>query len=94
MILKARARSMPDQPTVRLQSGKSGTAGEEKYGIGMPNRRPKLCAALNAAIGDFLTATDEELNWDKAWNRHLSGVDENPDRHRPLTPEPQCPKNA
>jgi hypothetical protein len=60
----------------------------------MPNHRPQLCAALNAAIIDFLAGTDGELNWNKAWGRHLSGVGENPDHHRPLPPEPQCPENA
>lgn len=29
--------------------------GTERYGIGIPNNRPRLCAAINEALDDFLT---------------------------------------
>jgi glutamate transport system substrate-binding protein len=93
MILKARAWSTPGRPPVLQQPDRDGTVRTEKYGIGLPNRRPKLCAALNEAIAAFLTS-DGELGWNQAWDRHLSQLGEEPKPHRPATPEPRCPATA
>lgn len=40
--------------------------GTERYGIGIPNNRPKLCEALNEAIDDFLADS-----WDATYSTFL-----------------------
>ncbi|HKN53264.1 MAG TPA: transporter substrate-binding domain-containing protein [Amycolatopsis sp.] len=56
--------------------------GLERYGVGIPNNRPKLCKELNKAIEDFLL-----YQWDTAFRDHLPGL--SPDGRRP-TSLPEC----
>ncbi|MFD4669555.1 transporter substrate-binding domain-containing protein [Lentzea sp. NPDC058450] len=53
--------------------------GQEKYGIGIPNNRPRLCEELNKAITDFLNG-----RWGHEFDKHLAGVDKKDD-HMPKT---------
>ena len=48
-----------------------GSAGDEQYGIGIPNNRPRLCAALNEALDEFM-----QRAWDSSFTTYLasSGV--------------------
>lgn len=94
MILKARAASMGTQAAVLPQPDRDGLVRNEKYGIGMPNRHPKLCDALNTAIGDFLEAGADKPGWAAAWGRYLANLGESPDPHRPSTPPAHCADDA
>jgi ABC-type amino acid transport substrate-binding protein len=56
--------------------------GLEKYGIGIPNNRPKLCKELNKAIEEFLL-----YKWDRAFQDHLPEL--SPGNRRPVS-LPEC----
>ncbi|WP_309113097.1 hypothetical protein [Saccharothrix sp.] len=43
--------------------------GQERYGAGIPDNRPRLCAALNRTITEFLND-----HWAIEFDRHLKGV--------------------
>lgn len=94
MILKARARSMGIQASVLPQPDRDGLVRYEKYGIGIPNRHPKLCDALNIAVGEFIASKGDEPNWDSAWERHLAELEERPESHRPSMPPAHCDEAA
>lgn len=88
MILRAKARDLAPDVTVLPQPDAAGSTWNEKYGIGLPNGRLKLCAALNEAVDDFLHSTDPDHGWNAAWRRWLNDLGEQPDSHRPSSTDP------
>jgi ABC-type amino acid transport substrate-binding protein len=61
--------------------------GAEKYGVGMPNNMPRLCAEISKVIDDFL-----KYNWSDAFRTNLApfGLSEN-NYTRPPSPDPCQP---
>ncbi|MFI0451710.1 substrate-binding periplasmic protein [Actinomadura sp. 6N118] len=72
-ILEANAKAKGIDPPGSL------SLGVEKYGIGIPNNRPKLCKKLNEAIEEFVLR-----QWDITFRAHLNGL--SPDNRRPTSP--------
>lgn len=60
--------------------------GLEKYGVGIPNNRPRLCEEVNKAIEDFIL-----YKWDSAFRENLQGL--SPDNRRPVS-IPECKSPA
>ena len=52
--------------------------GTEEYGIGIPNNHPKLCAALNKAVEDFL-----RTSWEAAFRAFLTPAGVSPANRKP-----------
>jgi ABC-type amino acid transport substrate-binding protein len=70
----AKARGMATPSPIEI--------GQERYGVGIPNGRPKLCAELNKAIDKFLSD-----RWLSKFEEHLDGVS-NRGEHIPETTAP------
>jgi glutamate transport system substrate-binding protein len=47
----------------------NGPIGSERYGIGIPNNRPKLCQLLSEVIRKFI-----DTRWDQAFSANLAGL--------------------
>lgn len=85
-----------------------GPLGSERYGVGLPNNRPKLCEAVREALAKFV-----KERWDQVFTDNLPGIsrrDRKPNadaltpceqpsaeaasRDRPATTDPALPARA
>lgn len=81
-ILQAFAESRKKGKRAAWQDASSIEIGQESYGVGIPNDRPKLCEELNRTITEFLND-----HWSVEFDRHLKGV-QNKDEHLPKATAP------
>lgn len=81
-ILQAFAEHRDADKRAAWRDASSIEIGQESYGVGIPNNRPKLCEELNLAITEFINN-----HWSVEFDRHLKGV-QNKDDHLPKSTIP------
>ncbi|WP_184810339.1 tetratricopeptide repeat protein [Actinophytocola algeriensis] len=86
-ILQAFAENRKQGKRAAWQDASSIEIGQESYGVGIPNDRPKLCEELNRTITEFIND-----HWSVEFDRHLKGV-QNKDEHLPKATAP-CRKTG
>jgi hypothetical protein len=86
-ILQAFAEDRKQATQAPWQDASSIEIGQESYGVGIPNGRPKLCEELNRTITEFIND-----HWSVEYDRHLKGV-QHKDEHLPKATAP-CRKSG
>ncbi|NUT98922.1 MAG: transporter substrate-binding domain-containing protein [Saccharothrix sp.] len=81
-ILQAFAEDRKQDSQAPWQEVSTVGIGQESYGVGIPNNRPRLCEALNRTITEFLND-----HWAIEFDKHLKGVTSK-DEHIPKATSP------
>lgn len=81
-ILQAFAEDRKQDSQAPWQDVSTVGIGQESYGVGIPNNRPRLCEELNRTITEFIND-----HWAVEFDKHLKGVAKK-DEHIPKTTSP------
>ncbi|WP_367129480.1 transporter substrate-binding domain-containing protein [Saccharothrix sp. HUAS TT1] len=81
-ILQAFAEDRKQDKAGDWQRANNIELGQESYGVGIPNNRPRLCEELNRTITQFIND-----HWTVEFNEHLKGVTDR-EKHMPKSTTP------